>query len=428
MSASFEELFSQIEQKNKPKDKKTSSFDQLFEQVSSKQPSRTRSIISAPIKGLIKGAAKFSPLPSTGPIPRKLGERITEELLPTQEKPLENILEFTGENIPLVALGEGGLIKKGVQAASGALAKKAAKDLELPEWAQEIVGSVGLIGPDIARSLGTKALRPSSKQKDIVDFLKSKGLPDKDITPIIQDKKKLAFLSKAASKYEKKDPWLRGIKNKLGDVFEDIRAQGKQAGYLEKDQLRNFEEEFNNKLDKVPRMYRRLIQKEVDDLMQNPIDFTELHDFNKAVNAIVGDVQGGKAAIGILKEPIEKAQKEISPSLFRDLQKTNESYAKLHNFTDKMTKKNWDNLVNLGQVGQALYGLLTLNPAALKATVSLAATKHSVKNMLTNPRLQNIHLKLWDSFLKNKIPQTLKLMNIFENEIKKKNSKIESND
>lgn len=428
MSTYFDEMFDKIhsqksQQIPEKEEENISSFDQIFEKVKQKAPSKARSLISAPVKGLIKGASKFSPLPSFGPVSQSVGEELTERFLPTLEGDAEDVLEFAGENIPLAAMGEGGLVKRGIQAATGAFAKKGAKEIGLPDWAQEIVGSAGMVAPDAAKSLASKTIRSSSKQKPIVDFLKSHGLDDKDITPIIQDKKKLSFFSKAANKFEKEEPWLKGIKSKLGGIFEGIRERGNALHPLEGKSLSTFENEFLDKLDKVPRMYRGLIKKEVDDLFSNPITFTELHDFDKAVNAIVRDVEGGKAAIGILKEPVKKAQKDMAGSLFEELQQTNHAYSKLLNYTDKMTKSNWDSLLNLGQAGQALYGVLTLNPAALKAAGLVAASKMSAKQILSNPRLQNIHLKMWDAFLKNNVPQALKLMQIMNEEIQGKSPK-----
>lgn len=208
---SFDALFDQVHNKNtkgmgvSKEESSENDFDTLFEQIQSKQPSRSESLVSAPIKGLIKGAAKFSPLPSSGPVPYKLGERLTEKFFPTHKgKAPEEILEFAGENIPTAFMGEGGLLKKGIQALSGGLAKKGAKELELPEWAQDIVGAAGMVVPGALQAAGTKALRPSAKQQSMVNFLKSEGLSDKDITPMMQDSKKVSWLSKLASKFEKK--------------------------------------------------------------------------------------------------------------------------------------------------------------------------------------------------------------------------------
>lgn len=172
-------------------------------------------------------------------------------------------------------------------------------------------------------------------------------------------------------------------------------------------------------------MYRGLVKKEIDDLMNNPIDFTELHDFQKAINAIVKNVEGGKAAIGMLKEPLENAQKTLNPQLYQRLQQTNKAYGTLQNFTNKMTKKNWEGLIKLGQGGAALLGLLTLNPALIAKGASGAAVtalgRTALNQALTNPRLQNIHLKMWDAVLKNRMSTALKLFDLFNDELEKGN-------
>lgn len=417
MTTSFDDLFSQVEKKRKKEP--SGSFDELFEQVSGKQPSRAKSLVSAPIKGLIKGAAKFSPLPSFGPVPTELGERITEQVLPTQQKGLEDILEFTGENIPLAALGEGGLAKRGLQALTGGLAKQQAKELELPEWAQEIVGTAGMLGPDIAKSLGSKALRPSSKQKNAVDFLRSKGLSDEEITPLIQNKRKLAFLSKGASKFEKTDPRIENIQNKLGNVFEGIREKG-EGKFLQGTNLSNFEKEFYDKFSKIDEDFQDLIKTRVEKLFNTPIDFKSLHDFERAINRRIKGVEGGKAVLGILKEPVQKAQSKIDKELFSELQKTKGAYRDLKKFSEKMTKKDFDALLNLGQAGTGLYGVLTLDPSIMTAAGLTGIGRYGVRQLLSNPRFQNIHLKIWETFLKGKIPQALKLMNTLDKMLSKR--------
>jgi hypothetical protein len=405
--------FSDIdESQSQPKQSKSDYFSDLSE-----QPSRMQSILSALPKGLIKGAASFSPLPNFGPISNKLGEKITEQILPTNKGGIEDVLEFTGQHAPAAALGEGGLVKKGLQAIGGGLGKKLGKELELPEWAQDLLGGLGMAVPGIAKAAGSKGLRASAKQKNMVDFLKSEGLSDKSITPLIQNEKKLSWLSKGAAKFEKKDPWLKAIKDDLGTIFEDVREQGR-GKYLQGPDLLAFDDAFHAKLQKVPRMYRGLVQKEIEDLMNNPIDFTELHDFQKAINAIVKNVQGGKAALGILKEPLEKAQKSLNPQLYDRLQSLNKSYSSLQNFTDKMTKKNWEGLLKLGQAGGALLGVLTWNPLLLKGAGLSFLGRIGLKQVLTNPRLQNIHSKMWDAFLKNKMPTALKLLDLFNKEVK----------
>jgi hypothetical protein len=424
MTTSFDELFDQMQ--NKSKGENSSSFDQLFEQVQSKQPSRARSLINAPLKGAIKGAAKFSPIPSFGPVPFELGEKVTEQVLPTQNKDLEDILEFSGENIPAVALGEGGLAKKGLQAISGAIGKKGAKELELPEWAQEISGTAGMIGPSLGKSLANKKITPSSKQQSVVDFLRAKGFGEDEITPLIQSKKKLALLSKAALKYEERSPFLRGIQDKLGDIYTDVRERGTDK-YLRGEDFNKFNDKFTKILDKLNPEHRRIIEKNIEDLQNKPLDFKSLHDFNVTINDKIKAATGGKASIGALKEATHEAQKAIDPSLFKELRQTDEAYSRLKNFTKKMTNTQLSNLINLGEAGHAIYGLLTLNPGAMKVALGTAAVRGAARQVLTNPRLQNIHTKMWEALLDNKIPQLIKLSKLLEKELTKSSWKDDKN-
>lgn len=386
----------------------------------SEMPSKTRSLISAPLKGLIKGGATFSPLPSFGPVPSKLGEKLTEQFLPTQQGNLEDILEFTGELAPLAALGEGGLAKKGLQALSGGLTKKAAKEAELPEWLQDVAGGLGMAGPDVIKALGSKKIRPSAKQKDLYDFLKSAEFTEKEATPLLQGEKKLSALSKGAFKLQKGNPVLRSIKDKFEkNLYEPIRERGLSGKYLEGKSLHQFEDEFHNILNKIPKRHQRLINQETEELFKNPINFTALQDFNVAVNDIIKGAEGGKASVGKLKKATYDAQKRLDQKLFKELRTTDAAYSKFKNFLNKMTDKNWKNIINLGHTGTLLWGLLTFNPTYLKAAGIAAASRVGIRQILTNPRLQNVHLKMWDAVLKNKMNMALKLADLLVKELQR---------
>jgi len=384
-----------------------------------KDVSRAKSIRNALPKGFIRSGRRINPLNPSNYLPgiQEGREKILQEVLPTKEGGVEDILEFTGENLPVAATGGGGLLSKGIQSLGGGLARKAAKEMDLPEWAQEIAGVAGMVGPDVAKSISSKALRPSFKQAKVSEFLKSKGLSDQEITPLIQDKRKLDLFSKGAMKYDRENPFVKGIKDKLQSVYEDIRIKGKNTGYLEGPSLREFENGFYKKLDNVPEHYKHMIKKPVEHLIDNPIDYTALHDFNVAINDIVKGAQGGKAAVGIMKEPIKEAQKKLDPSLFLENEQTNHAYKQLHKFTDKMTQKNWMTLLNTGHMGTLLTGILTFNPLALKAAGSVAFGRYALKKMLTSPRLQNIHKKMQDAALKNNVPKAVKLMELFQKEV-----------
>lgn len=118
------------------------------------KPSKTRSAISAPIKGLIKGLQGLNPLAAPGPISSKLGKKVTEELLPTREE--HSPLERAGQLAPIVAMGPEGLLAKGLQLGAGVLGGEVAKEAGAGETGQALAeaGSMGL--PGLAKGVAQK--------------------------------------------------------------------------------------------------------------------------------------------------------------------------------------------------------------------------------------------------------------------------------
>lgn len=398
------------------------------------EPSRARSLISAPIKGAVKGfegIKDFLDLPmdlilskvypkglEARQKARQATKQVTEKVLPTQKgRDIEDILEFTGEQAPGL-LVPGGLAGKLGMMAVGGVAKKGAKEMGLPEWAQDLTAGASQIGVGLARSMASKGIVGSAKQQAAIDFLKSEGFTDKQITPLIQNSKKLDWLSKGARKFKKNDPFVRGIKEKIGEAYENVRMIGQEGGYLEGEMLRKFEDNLYKTLDKIPRWHRKAIEPAIKDLLNEPITFTELHDFTKEINSLTKGKEGGKAVLGRLKETARSAQKEMNPELFKRLRNLDDTFGKFQNFADKMTRKDWHELIKLGQVGGTVAGILALNPATMKPALGFLATRETMRHLLTNPRLQNMHLKLWKSVLDKKIPNAIRLTQMIGRELK----------
>lgn len=368
--------------------------------------------------------------------PEELAFSISDDLAPEYSgrlpttKDVESFYEMLG--VPEAETSAGRIVGKGTEALTGAATLgpggiglaglggaggESIREAGGPEWLAQ-AADVGINFSNLPKAALSKKFKPSSKQAEVTEYLRSKGLSDEKIVPIVQDKKKLNVLSKVAAKYEKKDPWLKAIKDDLGSIYTDIRERGTGA-YLKDEPLKKFEDSFHDQLAKVPRRQRKLINSEVEDLFNNPIDFKELHDFKKAVNDIVKDTEGGKAVIGILKEPIEKAMASMNPSLYRELKLTDKAYEGMSNFSDKMTKKDWTFLISLGEAANAVYGFLTLNPAMMKGAAIGYSTKVTARQALTNPRLQHMNKKLWESFLRNDKKRTLRIASDMEQELSK---------
>lgn len=122
-------------------------FDSLAQ-----EPSRPRSIASAPIKGLIRGSQGINPIAAPGPISQEMGERLLQQFLPTQNKGTEQILEKAGELAPIVAIGPEALAAKASQLAGGTLAGHLAKQNDAGPIGQAVAEGVGMSIPGIVKS------------------------------------------------------------------------------------------------------------------------------------------------------------------------------------------------------------------------------------------------------------------------------------
>lgn len=382
--------------------------------------SKSRSLLSAFPKGFIRSGRKVNPFSPGSPIPEELSEKILQQFLPTREGDTEEILEEAGGIAPHVLMGPESIPLKAAQALSGSVFKKGAKELELPEWAREIAGITGAAAPTAAKATLSKTLRADKIQKPVMDMLRNNGFSEREITPLIQNKKKMSLLSKAALKFEKESPFVRGIKNKFDNIYDDIRVKGDQDNYLEGAALKDFENNFFKKLDKIPPDFKDLIKRNEELLFEKPINFTSLHDFVMGVNRKIKGVEGGKAVLGILKEPVREAQEKLDAPLYKELRETDSVYRNYKKFLNKLTKKDYDNLIKWGpELGSTALGVITFSPALIKLAGAVGLSRVTAKQLLSNPRLQNIHLKILDSIKNNNPSQFLKLMKVLDSEVEK---------
>lgn len=125
------------------------------------QPSRARSLISAPIKGAIEGVrdlASTGAISSIGPINLAGQKKLIERVLPTQEKGPEKFLERAGRIAPLTVGGPGGLIAKGIQTVGGALGGHIAEENEVGPFGQAFAELGGMSIPNALSAAGRRTL------------------------------------------------------------------------------------------------------------------------------------------------------------------------------------------------------------------------------------------------------------------------------
>lgn len=135
-------------------------------------PSKKKSVILAPIKGLIQGTNALSSLKNLGldklglsprgPITEQHGEKLLEENLPTRDEPAENFLQAAGQLLPQVLAGPEGLGAKALQLAGGTVAGQLARANEAGPVGQGIAEAAGMTLPGLIKGAG-QAIRKVSK-------------------------------------------------------------------------------------------------------------------------------------------------------------------------------------------------------------------------------------------------------------------------
>jgi len=418
MSAKFDDFFTPVSGSLSENEE----MDDFFTPI--KETSRTRSIISAPIKGFIKGAniqSSLSPMHSVGPIPQKLGERVTEEFLPTQDKPLEGALERGGKiAASFLTGGPAGFLRKAITAGIGGIAGESVKQAGGGEIAQDIAELASMSLPDLAKNIPAK-----KAQERVIGFLRKKGFSENEITPLIQSPKKLARMAKFASKGEKTNKLMRETYEKFDNVYSSIRESGEKLPGLRGEQADIFLGNFQEKMDKIPKFYKRQIKEEIDDLLNSELKFNDFMDFDQAVNARIKGVEGGKAILGTLKEATSKAKQAVNPQLAEDLKLANELYGKRINVSQHLRTKQLDDLLDMGEAIGTMGAIADQNVGLITKMIGISGARKIAREMLINPRLQNISKRMLASIKNNKFQEASKLYKIFRDEAIKSDKDLE---
>lgn len=223
----------------------------IFDQVSpdKKEISKTRSVLSAPLKGAIKGAEELSKfadptqilLNVLAPQKESMLSQLSERVLPTKDEPAERFLERAGKIAPNAALGGAGIIPAIIQTLAGAAGGEIAKEEGLGETGQGIAEAVSMGLPGLIKAAGTKAasLLKAPVQKMASGLTKSRAvgakLAEKAVISPARQEKTIANLNREASKLaettlKKEVPLAEQIKNGV-----DFESQFQQRfGALEK--------------------------------------------------------------------------------------------------------------------------------------------------------------------------------------------------
>lgn len=382
--------------------------------------SRTHALLQGVGKG-IGNIASYSPV--HGPISNTAQEKILEGLFPAREEAPERFTKRIAQG-----LTEGSVLgpQMAVLSGAGEALAQTAEEIGAPPWVQTVASLI----PFLKGGGGLKGLIPKASQKEAVAFLKSKGLTDKQITPLLQPEKKLQRLGKFARKSESTRLDLKEAKSKLGKGYEALRLAGKEIP-LERSKVTPFIDKFTERFDDLTPEFQKKVRPLAKELTGKPINIKTLMDFWSDLNSKMGEAsvkgfKGGKSVIGIMKEPVARALKDISPEAYKEFEQLNKFYAKTAQTWPHIAPKTIDDIIDLGEalgIGGALasypFNASKSNSILLK-TLGVTGMRELTRALLTNPKWQNLSLRMGKALSKNQMGVYQKLWNYFKRDIEKK--------
>lgn len=382
----------------------------------SPEPSNLRSLLSAPVKGIAKALGKFGsfaaplvledePLEErikileAGKKEREKFEQGTlENLLPTKERFAEKALERGGEMLPTSLIGGGGVLQGGIRALLAGFAGEGIKEAGGGPLAQTI-GEVATLG---APKLG-KNILPTKSQKSIVDFARQHGLSEHEIAPLIQSPKKLSFFSKMAKKGGKTEDALQKSLDARKRIYSQLEASPAAQSSISNQIASDFLSETGTLVQKLPANLRQKAFQDYMDLAKKiKTGDAKVSDFMNLWGDLNYEISQGSKGLGILKDPIEKVFKKASPGFSEDFELTRDLYKRFYPVAKKLKSSVSEELLDAGELGGLLYGVAKGKLGLLTEILGVESARRLSREMLINPRLQNLHLQMVNALNANK--------------------------
>ena len=342
-----------------------------------------------------------------------------EKVLPTQEKPLEKGLEKAGRLGVSAIGGPESLLAKGARVGAGALGSQLAEEAGAPEELQSLIELAAFMSPKFGKNLV-----PRKSQKEAVDFLRQQGLTDKEITPLIRKENFLnRTLSRIASKGKKTEKLGEATKSKLGAGFDVLKEEGAEK-FIKGSDAVAFDDKISDVIGKINPRFGRLIEKDVEALRNKGVSQKNIIDFWQDINAIVKKEEGGKAVLGILKKPLLEGLEKIDPEAAKKFVNLNNFYAKSQRFQKSLKPGLTEKLLTGGKYLGLIGSIATLNFGFLPKIIGVESARALSRELLINPRLQNLSLQITKSLAGNKLPVALRTYRMFVDELRKKDPEL----
>lgn len=412
---SFKEYGSIVEAAKQPGEFKE--FGEAVEPLS-----RPRSLVNAFAAGATERAGDIAGLVQSlapsfiprGPLTKEKAHKFSQEKFPHYEKEPEKIIKRGGGVTTEAILSPGGLAAKAIQIPAGALLGYGAEKLGLPEWAQSIAEGVPFFFS------GGKKIPLKPDQKKLGEFLRKQGLTENEITPLLKTPEQINRWSTLASKGKKSRKLMESIYNKTGSIYDSVLSEATSLPPLSNQAKENILKSFTKIKQDTPNVHWELIEKDMKDfLTKGRAGAEDLINLDRDINAILGADRGAWDAVGRFKGPIKEALESISPKIAEDYSLAKEFYRSRSKVKGALINpKDLDRFMDLGEAYGLGQGVFNRDMGMISKVLGVAGARSVAREMLINPRLQNISIRIGESLKQNKLNLATKYLREFSNIIR----------
>jgi len=383
-----------------------------------------RSLLSAPVKGAIKGfqnIGRFGNLfvPEQKPLDRPQTafeafgpggrpyrepaeredrelafEGLLEEYLPTSEEgvtgALSGALERTARlGTEMYALGGQPVASLGRGALGGTLGETG-KQVGLGELGQNLLEILGTVGPDLGKLIPNRFLptQGAADQQALMEFARQQGLTEQELNLALGERGAVRdFLTDISSKGGRTAEAFDTTRQALGRVWNNLRGTPAAQTPLSGQESSRLINRLSNRLSKMPAEQRNRIMQDYNDFLSTEMTGSDIMDFWQNLNYYV---QRGEARLGTLKEDLQVAMNSISPELGADFRMTNRLYGNYANLAERMGPNIAEHLISQGERGILISAISTGNYPMLKKVIGPIAGRKLAQQMITNSRFKNL--------------------------------------
>lgn len=331
------------------------------------------------------------------------------ERLEEDEEPdiFEQLAERGGRILPFALSGRlfGGqtgsareaLVRSGAAGAAGETAEQAFGP---------IPGAVAEMGAFSFPSMG-KQIQPTSAQEEFVQFARSQGLTEEQIAPLLQEDTALTrTLGGFSRKGRRAEKAIEAAKEGQNTAFANLEALPEAQSRLTTATQNTFFKESEKILRDLPNDVRQQIASDFGDFLNSDRTAGDLVNLWQDIN-FQFQKRGGNR-LQRLKEPIKNALQEINPNFADQFELTNDLSKRFFRARKNLTPNQSVELAEKFRLASApaqlAWGITTGNFPIIAELVGEFGARELSRELLINPRFQNLSGKMVTAIKKNSAP------------------------